>query len=416
MPTLVLRLAGPMQSYGGRAAGGVHRSTGDVPTKSAVTGVLASAYGYDRNDPRAAALADTFEMSVRVERAGTPTRDYHTATPFGEANAVVTERWYLADAVFLAFLQFDDEALATATVRALRAPVFTPFLGRKTCVPEQPIVYALSETPAADLLTSMPQAADLSSTPDTEVELVAVTPGGSDIVRDVPTGGGNFQTRTVTRSTVRVPGVATAAPMSRFHRGQVTTPRPQFQSVPLTPMAGELTRVTVPTGSVFGFMVGNRHRLHGYVAGRAPDSMWSEEVSADGDWLRITISGNHEAKEFPGAQVTHANAPERAAGERVPFIITVNPTRQANGRRRGITEAREQLEWLNTKIDGARLTSGRVVASRSISFDRKGAKVSVLVARLEGELEVTDPTAFAASVTAGFGRAKAYGCGLLLAK
>jgi CRISPR system Cascade subunit CasE len=36
------------------------------------------------------------------------------------------------------------------------------------------------------------------------------------------------------------------------------------------------------------------------------------------------------------------------------------------------------------------------------------------IAELEGQLDVTDPDAFAAKVAAGFGRAKAFGCGLML--
>ncbi len=33
---------------------------------------------------------------------------------------------------------------------------------------------------------------------------------------------------------------------------------------------------------------------------------------------------------------------------------------------------------------------------------------------LEGEIEVTDPAAFATALAQGFGRAKAWGCGMML--
>lgn len=414
MTTLVLRLAGPIQSYGGRAAGAVNRPTGDVPTKSAVTGILAAAYGYDRSDPRAAALAHTFELSVRVEQPGTRLRDFHTATP-ADDDAVVTERWYLADAVFLAFLQFSDSKLADDAVRALREPVFTPFLGRKTCVPEQPLVYMQSEEPATELIATLPQAATLNPEPgfETEVELAVVTPHGTDTVRDIPTGGRNFESRTVSHSTVRVSGSAPSDRELHFRRGYVAPPKPKFKTTAPKPFVGELTHVTVGLDSVFGYVAGNRHRLHGYVANRADEALWSEEVSDDGSWLRITIQGRHEASRFPGADVEYSSA---VSGERLPFTITVNPTRTANGRRYGIKDPKEQLDWLNARIPGAKLVSGRVAASRSSNFTRQKKTVSLLIARLEGELVITDAEAFEEGMATGIGRAKAYGCGLLLTK
>lgn len=44
---------------------------------------------------------------------------------------------------------------------------------------------------------------------------------------------------------------------------------------------------------------------------------------------------------------------------------------------------------------------------------RQAAKITVEAVRFDGHLVVTDPVAFAEAVTAGIGRAKAYGCGLL---
>ena len=49
--------------------------------------------------------------------------------------------------------------------------------------------------------------------------------------------------------------------------------------------------------------------------------------------------------------------------------------------------------------------------------DGKGPRQRPLtfsVLDLEGELEVTDPALFLRSLAAGFGRAKAFGCGLML--
>jgi len=52
---------------------------------------------------------------------------------------VVSKRYYLADASFLAALGSDDHALVEEVAHALDQPVFTLFLGRKAFVPSVPI-------------------------------------------------------------------------------------------------------------------------------------------------------------------------------------------------------------------------------------------------------------------------------------
>ncbi|NLY32004.1 MAG: type I-E CRISPR-associated protein Cas5/CasD [Firmicutes bacterium] len=130
MSTLLLRLAAPMQAWGIDAKFD-RRGTERVPSKSAVIGLIAAALGRRRNE----GLEDlqALRFGVRVDREGTLLRDYHTAKSAN--SAYVTQRYYLADAVFLVGLE-GEEGLLAKIEHALRFPYFPLFLGRRSCPPE----------------------------------------------------------------------------------------------------------------------------------------------------------------------------------------------------------------------------------------------------------------------------------------
>lgn len=151
---LVLRLAGPLQSWGSQSSFG-RRETDSEPTKSGVVGLLAAAEGRRREDP----IVDlvSLRFGVRVDQPGSLLRDYHTVSDYrglGLPSAAVdskgrqkrttyttkvTHRYYLQDAVFVAVLEGDRELLRNLA-SAIRAPGFALALGRRSCVPTQPIV------------------------------------------------------------------------------------------------------------------------------------------------------------------------------------------------------------------------------------------------------------------------------------
>src|SRR5579864_5026868 len=76
MTTLLLRLAGPMQSWGTQSRFTV-RDTGREPSKSGVIGLVCAALGRRRDAP----LDDLVQltMGTRVDRDGIVKVDYHTA-------------------------------------------------------------------------------------------------------------------------------------------------------------------------------------------------------------------------------------------------------------------------------------------------------------------------------------------------
>lgn len=140
MSTLLLQLVAPLQSWGVQSRFTV-RDTGLEPSKSGVIGLLCAALGR----PRDAALDDlaALRMAVRVDREGRMAMDYHTAQNVYVASGskprnVVSQRYYLADAAFLAGLE-GDLALLRGLHQALRNPVWPLYLGRKAFVPAAPV-------------------------------------------------------------------------------------------------------------------------------------------------------------------------------------------------------------------------------------------------------------------------------------
>ena len=74
---LVLRLEGPLQSWGERSHWD-YRDTALMPTKSGIVGLIASAFGWGRGDSRIPELAASFDMAIRADRPGELMVDFHT--------------------------------------------------------------------------------------------------------------------------------------------------------------------------------------------------------------------------------------------------------------------------------------------------------------------------------------------------
>lgn len=139
MTTLLLRLAGPLQSWGIGSKFN-QRSTERAPTKSAIIGLLASALGRKRHESIQDLTALRF--GTRVDWEGALLRDYHMVhkekfwiTRNALKDSDITERYYLADASFLVGLEGDEDLLQRLET-AVQNPRFPLFLGRRSCPPE----------------------------------------------------------------------------------------------------------------------------------------------------------------------------------------------------------------------------------------------------------------------------------------
>lgn len=199
MSTLLMRLCGPLQSWGTQSRF-TYRDTGREPSKSGVVGILCAAMGKPREEtdsadwPTLRELA-SLRMGVRVDQPGTLLMDYHTAQQVVKAGggfkeSVQSYRQYLMDACFLVGLEGPREML-TKLDAALRRPTWQVALGRKSCVPSLPV--ALPETtPDGPGLIDEPLETALRSVPlirhkQGPVALVIETSGTQGQLRnDVP--------------------------------------------------------------------------------------------------------------------------------------------------------------------------------------------------------------------------------------
>lgn len=141
--SLALCFDAPMQSWGIRSHG-IIRDTTAEPTKSGVVGLLAAALGIEREDDVAVAELARLRLAIRVDREGILERDYHTTqnvptTQGTGRRTVVSERYYLADALFLAVLE-GDERLLSRVAAAVEQPCWRLFFGRKAYVPARPLL------------------------------------------------------------------------------------------------------------------------------------------------------------------------------------------------------------------------------------------------------------------------------------
>jgi CRISPR system Cascade subunit CasD len=195
MSVLLLRLGGPMQSWGVQSRFTV-RDTGLEPSKSGVIGLLCAALGRARHEGVADLAA--LKMGVRVDQEGTMARDYHTAGKGGilkasgqveKKNLVVSNRYYLADARYLVGLEGDNLGLLAKLHGALRDPHWPLYLGRKAFVPGEPVWLEdglQHETDLRAALESYPWLGPEHRQPAEQIRLVMEDPIGPEVRSDQP--------------------------------------------------------------------------------------------------------------------------------------------------------------------------------------------------------------------------------------
>lgn len=201
---LLLRLAGPLQSWGTHSTFDT-RDTTKWPTRSGLIGLFSAALGRTRHhDP-----ADMRELSfaVRIDRPGDIITDFHTVggglppkqtviTAEGKRRSpgkgtLVSRRGYLTDAAFTVAVSGPDATLATIAA-ALRNPTWVPYLGRRSCPAEAPLL--ITDTiadPASELLrVPLARRGPRPGTDHVRVEFISDSPLGDEYKRtevaDIP--------------------------------------------------------------------------------------------------------------------------------------------------------------------------------------------------------------------------------------
>ncbi len=155
MQALVFVIAAPLMSFG-EIAVDERRGTAPRPTRSAIIGLIAAAFGCDRADPQQQVLSAGYDVAVRVDQPGRLLADYHTVQvppasavrrsgrrpatraeelKVGDLGTKVTRRDYLTDAAFTVLMVARPSAPTplAAIGAALERPRWRLSAGRRAC-------------------------------------------------------------------------------------------------------------------------------------------------------------------------------------------------------------------------------------------------------------------------------------------
>lgn len=164
MEFLLFHLYGPMAAWGATAVG-EYRPSHAVPSRAAIVGLIAGSLGIRRiEEQKHLQLYEDMEMAVAVLRMGVLLRDYHSIqtpsrekTPFltrkaeleaSTVNTLLSMRDYRTDAYYRVAIWLSQAAtIDLETIKkALNRPVFTPYLGRKSCPLSVPMAPEIIES------------------------------------------------------------------------------------------------------------------------------------------------------------------------------------------------------------------------------------------------------------------------------
>lgn len=226
MTVLLLRLAGPLQSWGDSSRF-VQRNTRQEPTKSGVIGLIAAAQGRHRVDP----IEDLAQLyyGVRTDQPGQLVRDFQTAqqwqTPKKDGSVIslpLSYRYYLADAVFVAGIEA-DLALLEGIHEAIMSPAFPLYLGRRSCPPAGLVSLGLRDGELSEAMRKEEWRASEShkrriarASVDLEFVRDAVAADGrGETIRDIPLSFNPERREYGWRTVTREPRVTVRNPYSR---------------------------------------------------------------------------------------------------------------------------------------------------------------------------------------------------------
>ncbi len=180
---------------------------------------------------------------------------------------------------------------------------------------------------------------------------------------------------------------------------------------------------------------------------RKRDFLW--RYSGRGHFLTLS-QRPPQANDLFNTPETRVFAPQLTAGDRLQFLLRANATRdraavsrlgkkarRGRSRRvdvvmdllRSVSRGQERADirdpvaqraadaWMKRQGEAKGFAPGVTVLDgySTIGFGRRGRRGGRIgILDLRGVVEVTDPGRFLAALTSGFGRAKAWGCGLML--
>jgi len=136
-------------------------NTSLYPTKRAIVGMIASALGYERKDPRSAELYKKLDLKYSIVNEPVILNDFQTIKPlrcqqnymnkFNKRNKfqtvdgayqnkqLIKKIQYLQEAEYEVYVGGSDELLEEI-YNAIRNPEYSLFIGKRSCIPNKPIV------------------------------------------------------------------------------------------------------------------------------------------------------------------------------------------------------------------------------------------------------------------------------------
>lgn len=133
MKTILLKFAGPLQSWGTDSHFET-RHTDYYPSKSAVVGLLAAAMGLSRSDDENVRKLNQLGFAVRIDQQGKLLRDFHIAQKYKRDGSFdrnyVTNRYYMEDAVYIVGVTGPNDHMQ-ALYASLERPYFQLYMGRR---------------------------------------------------------------------------------------------------------------------------------------------------------------------------------------------------------------------------------------------------------------------------------------------
>ena len=222
MPTLLLKMSGPLQSWGTQSRFR-RRDAGHEPSKSGVIGMVAAALGRSRNEPVDDLVSLRF--AVRTDASGTLIRDYQTAknwakNPKGAVS--LSTRMYLSDAVFVVAVEGDREDLKNIE-SALKKPVYPLYLGRRSCPVGYDLVLGIREESAEEALRNeewhVPEHRCLEFSDPVRLRILrdATPDEQGDLVQDVPVSFSQEHRQYAVRAVVSVEPKIVENPKGKRH-------------------------------------------------------------------------------------------------------------------------------------------------------------------------------------------------------
>ncbi|MCT7696057.1 type I-E CRISPR-associated protein Cas5/CasD [Lactobacillus iners] len=178
MKTILLKLKGPMQSWG-TSSHFETRNTDYYPSKSAVIGIIAASFGYKRDDDEKIQKLNELNFAIRIDQPGVLAKDYHFAIMIDQPEVsakdyhsamrcrfprvsdvklnkrYVTNRYYMEDAIFVVAISHADDQWIDSIYHALQNPYFTPFMGRRSCPLPADFIITVTNKDALDALQNL---------------------------------------------------------------------------------------------------------------------------------------------------------------------------------------------------------------------------------------------------------------------